>query len=180
MPHGSVMCALGLHTPEPQENHAPWACLRNELQQQLPGGYLPKEHGNIPLRIYQRHLYAGSGKTAIEYRFTDSCHYQPHWIWKPDCILSALSGEIPYDTQPVPGITVTPPEYGHFAFWCKFHNLSNCSATVCMEIHQLTRHFVGYQGGGFSAKIWLSIRESIGPQHFRGGNGSWHFQLIPR
>lgn len=62
----------------------------------------------------------------------------------------------------------------------KFHNFCLFCTTICMEIQQLTRHFVGYQGVCFSAKIWLSIRKPIGTLHFRGGNGSWHFQLIPR
>ena len=62
----------------------------------------------------------------------------------------------------------------------KFHNSCLFRTAICMEIHQLTRHFVGYQGVCFSAKIWLSIRKPIGTKHFRGGNGSWHFQLIPR
>lgn len=47
----------------------------------------------------------------------------------------------------------------------KFHNLSLSRSTICMEIHQLTRHFVGYQESVLSAKIGLSIKESIGTQH---------------
>ena len=43
----------------------------------------------------------------------------------------------------------------------KFHNLFLFCSTICMEIHQLTRHFVGYQESVLSAKIGLSIKESI-------------------